>query len=140
MRDDRHGAAGAGGGAAIIALVGDHGAGRGVRPEAQEGFEHRRAGLLAAGDLEGGGVAVEIGLQVNFRRIAAARAAETMRLAPLGAGRRDMSADHGAVDHLHYVRRAAALGEHSEERLEHPGPVQPREPFPDGVPVTEALR
>ena len=57
---------------AVISLVGDHGAGRGVRPEAQEDLEHRRLGLLAAGDLEGDGVAVGIGLQVNCRVVVTA--------------------------------------------------------------------
>jgi hypothetical protein len=83
--DQRHGAAGAGGGsvcATVVALVGDDGAGRGVRPEAQEGLEHRRIGLLAAGDLEGDGMAVEIGLQVDFRGVAPTRAAEPVRLGP----------------------------------------------------------
>ena len=74
VRNDRDGAAGAGGGsvgAAIIALVGDHSARRGVWPEAQEGLEHRRVGLLAPGDLEGDRVPVEIGLQVDFGGVSA---------------------------------------------------------------------
>jgi hypothetical protein len=30
-----------------------------------------------------------------------------------------VGAHHGAVEHLHHLRRAAALGEHGEERLAH---------------------
>ena len=74
LRYHRDSAAGAGGGpvgAAVIALVGDHGAGRGVWTEAQQGLEHGRVGLLAAGDLEGDRMAVEVGLQVDFGGVSA---------------------------------------------------------------------
>ncbi len=74
LRDHRNGTAGAGGGpvgAAVIALVGDHGAGRAIRAEVEQGLEHRRVGLLAAGDLEGDRVAVEVGLQVDLGRVSA---------------------------------------------------------------------
>ena len=72
--DQRDSPAGAGGGAvgaAVVALVGDHGARHGVWTEVQEGLEHRRVGFLAAGDLEGDRVAVETSLQVDFGGISA---------------------------------------------------------------------
>jgi hypothetical protein len=48
----------------------------------QQGLEHRRVGLLAAGDLEGERMAVEIGLQVDLRGKPAPRPAEPVRLGP----------------------------------------------------------
>jgi hypothetical protein len=74
LRDYRNGAAGAGGGSvgtAVIALVGNHGAGRGVRAKMEQGLKHRRVGLLAAGDLEGDRMAVEVGLQVDLGGVSA---------------------------------------------------------------------
>lgn len=74
LRDYRYGAAGAGGGsvgAAVMALVGNHGAGRVVRAKMEQGLKHRRVGLLAAGDLEGDRMAVEVGLQVDFGGVSA---------------------------------------------------------------------
>ena len=64
VRDDRDSTASSGGGsvsAAVVALVGDHGAGRAIRAKVEQGLEHRRVGLLAACDLEGDRMAVEIG-------------------------------------------------------------------------------
>ena len=72
--DQRDSAASSGGGsvgAAVVAVVGDHGAGRGVRAEAQQRLEHRRVGLLASGDLESDRMAVEVGLQVDFAGVSA---------------------------------------------------------------------
>jgi hypothetical protein len=37
----------------------------------EQGLEHRRVGLLAAGDLEGDRMAVEVGLQVDFGGVSA---------------------------------------------------------------------
>ncbi len=74
VRDHRDSAASSGGGsvgAAVVALVGDHGAGCAIRAEVEQGLEHRRVGLLAACDLEGDQMAVEIGLQVDFGGVSA---------------------------------------------------------------------
>jgi hypothetical protein len=67
---------------AVIPFVGDHGARRRVRARMQQPLEHRRDGLLAAGDLKGERMAVEVGFQVDFRGVSAPRASEPLRLGP----------------------------------------------------------
>jgi hypothetical protein len=66
------GAGGGAVGAAVVAFVGDDGAERYVQAEMQKRLEHGRVGLLAAGDLEGERMAVEVGLQMDLRGVTAA--------------------------------------------------------------------
>ena len=65
-----------------IALVADRGARVDVGTKPEQDVEVRRVALLAAGQIEGDGMAVEIGLQVDLGREAAARAAERLTLLP----------------------------------------------------------
>jgi hypothetical protein len=65
-----------------IALVADRGARVDVRTKIEQDLEVRRIALLAAGQIEGDGMAVEIGLQVDLGREAAARAAEGLTVLP----------------------------------------------------------
>ena len=51
----------------MVALVADCGARRDVRADIEQRFEVRRVGSLAAGQIEGDGTAVEIGLEMDFR-------------------------------------------------------------------------
>jgi hypothetical protein len=59
-------------GFAIVSLVGDDRTRRDVGAKAEQCFEEGRVVLFAAGEAKGEGVALMIGLQVYFRRKAAA--------------------------------------------------------------------
>ena len=67
---------------AVIALVGDDGAGPDVRSEVHQGLEMRTVGSLAAGQVERNRQTVEIRLQVDFRAETAPRAPERLILLP----------------------------------------------------------
>jgi hypothetical protein len=93
VRDDRRDAAVAGGfavGLAVIAFeaspprwaVADGGARLDVGAEVEKRWKLRRIALLAAGQIEGKKGAFEIGLQVDFGRKPAARAAERLAFLP----------------------------------------------------------
>src|SRR5947209_13729602 len=85
MRDDRHSPALATGvavGLRIIALVGQRCARRDVRPDVERGLELRAVADLAPGQVEADRQAVEIRLEVDLAREAAARASERLALLP----------------------------------------------------------
>ena len=67
---------------ALLALVAERGARVDIRPQADERFEMRCVRLLPAGEIEGEEVAVEVGLQMDLGREAAARAPERMAVLP----------------------------------------------------------
>ena len=67
---------------AVIALVSDDGARGDIRTDGHQGFEFRGIGFLAARQIEGDREAIEIGLEVYFRRKAAARAAQRLVFLP----------------------------------------------------------
>ena len=67
----------------VIALVGKSGAGRDIRPQIQQQLEKRAVPDLAAGQVEGERVAIEVALEVDPGGEAAARAAEGLALLPL---------------------------------------------------------
>jgi hypothetical protein len=84
-RDDRDRAAVAGRlpvRLAGVAFVADGGAGMNVRPEVEQDGKVRSVAALAAGQIEGDRMAVEVGLQVDLGREAAARAAERLAALP----------------------------------------------------------
>ena len=60
--------------------------------------------------------------------------------APYGAGRRDMGAHDGGIEHLHQMSAVAQVGQSVEKRLEHAGAGQPPEALPHAVPVAELGR
>ena len=63
---------------------------------------------LTTGEMKGNWQPTEIGLQVNFGRKAATRAAERLIvLPPFCARRRDMGAHYGGIEHLHQMCRLA---------------------------------
>ena len=67
---------------AVIALVGDDGAGPDIGTEVHQGLEMRTVGCLATGEVEGDRQAVEIRLQVDFGAETAPRAPERLTLLP----------------------------------------------------------
>ena len=69
-------------GFAGVALVADRRARIDVGPEPEQDREVRGVALLAAGQVEGDRMAVEVGLQVDFGGEAAARAAERLTFLP----------------------------------------------------------
>ena len=84
-RDGRCDAAGSGErpvGLGVIALVGEHRARVHVRPKIQQQFEQRAVAGLAAGQVEGDRLAVEVALEVDLGGEATARAAEGLPLLP----------------------------------------------------------
>lgn len=85
MRNDRDDAARARClpvGLAGIAFVGDCSARIGIGTEPQQDREMRCITLFASGQVEGDGMAVEVGLQVDLGGEAAARAAERLAVLP----------------------------------------------------------
>lgn len=66
----------------VIALVGESGARRDVRPQIQQQLEQRAVPDLAAGQVEGERVAVEVALEVDLGGEAAAGAAKGLALLP----------------------------------------------------------
>lgn len=83
--NDRSDAADAGGGAialAVVAFVGDGGAGPHVGPEIQQRFELWAVTGLSTSQDEGEGQAGKVGLEVDLRRETAPRAAERLILLP----------------------------------------------------------
>ena len=69
-------------GLAGVALVANRRTWIDVGTEPEQDGKVRRIALLAAGQVEGDGMAVEVGLQVDFGREAAARAAERLTILP----------------------------------------------------------
>ena len=67
---------------AVIALVGDDGAGPDIGADVHQGLEMRTVGSLAAGQVEGDRQAVEIRLQVDFGAETAPRASKRLTLLP----------------------------------------------------------
>jgi hypothetical protein len=65
-----------------VAFVADGGAGMNVRAEVEQYGKMRSVAALAAGQIEGDRMAVEIGLQVDLGGEAAARAAERLAVLP----------------------------------------------------------
>jgi hypothetical protein len=51
-----------------------------------------------------------------------------------------MRPHHGAIEHLHEVRRLAGFRQELEEGLEHARATEPPEPLPDAVPLSELGR
>ncbi len=85
MRNDRDDAARAcclPVGLAGVALVADRSARIDVGTEPEQDREMRRIALFASGQVEGYGMAVEVGLQVDLGGEAAARAAERLAVLP----------------------------------------------------------
>ena len=85
LRDDRHDAARAAQGAvglAVVALVADGGARRDVGAEIEKHREVRAIALLSAGEIEGDGQAVLVGLQMDLGGEAAPGAAKRLILLP----------------------------------------------------------
>jgi hypothetical protein len=85
MRDDRTDAALAGGlavGLGIVALVGDCGAGPDVRSDVEQNLKLPAVAGLTAGQMEVERQARAVGLEVDFGREPAARAAERLALLP----------------------------------------------------------
>lgn len=84
-RNDWGDAARAGGSAVLladIAFVGDGGARRDVGADVERGFELGAVAHLAAGQMDGDGAAVEVGLEMDFARKPASRPAERLALLP----------------------------------------------------------
>lgn len=69
-------------GLGVIALVGKSGAWRDIRPQIQQQLEQRAVPDLAAGQVEGERVAVEVALEVDLGGEAAAGAAKGLALLP----------------------------------------------------------
>ena len=69
-------------GAAVISLVGDPHARCDIRANIKRRFKLRCVAYLATGQVEIERIAIEIGLQMDFRRKAAPRAAECLILLP----------------------------------------------------------
>ena len=85
MRNDRTNAALAGAvaiGFGVVTFVGDGGAGRYVGSDVEQELEVAAVAGLAASQMEGERQAVEIDLEVDFGREAAARAAERLIVLP----------------------------------------------------------
>ena len=105
-------------------------------------LEAEGADAIIAQGLEAGGhrgtfsnwQATEVGLQVNFGRETAARAAKRLIMLPPFA-----SAAEG-IQHLHQMRRLAHRRQGIKERFESSRSAQPPEPLPHAVPVPEFLR
>ena len=66
----------------VISLVGEHGAGRDIRPDVEQDLEMAAVAGFAASQLEGQRQAFEIGLQVDFGGKSTARAAEGLTVLP----------------------------------------------------------
>ena len=84
-RDGRCDAAGSGErpvGLGVIALVGERGARRDIRPQIQQQLEQRAVAGLAAGQVEGERMAIKVALEVDLGGEATARAAETLARSP----------------------------------------------------------
>ena len=84
-RDGRCDAAGSGKrpvGLGVIALVGERGARRDIRPQIQQQLEQWAVAGLAAGQVEGERMAIKVALEVDLGGEAAARAAEGLALLP----------------------------------------------------------
>ena len=85
LRNDRHDATASAQGAvglAVVALVADGGARLDVGAEIEEYGEMRAIAFLSAGKIEGDGVAVLVGLQVDFGGKSATGAAKRLILLP----------------------------------------------------------
>ena len=66
----------------VIALVAERGARRDVGADIEERLEAAAVAFLAAGQMESDRQAVEVGLEMDFRREPAARAAKRLVLLP----------------------------------------------------------
>ena len=111
-----------------------------IGADVEQHFELRavaRPRRRSDGRREGG---PEVGLEVDFRREAAARAAERLTSCPFCAGRRHMCPNHRQSNICTRWAVPLRLGERLEERLEYIGLAQPPEPLPNRVPVAELGR
>ena len=66
----------------VISFVGDGGAGRNIGAEVEQEFEVAAVARLAAGQMEGERQAIQVDLEVDFGREAAARTAESLIVLP----------------------------------------------------------
>lgn len=69
-------------GLAVVALIPHRGERLDVRAKIEQRLKVRRVGFLAFGQIEGDRTAVEMGLEMDFRREATVRAAEGLALLP----------------------------------------------------------
>ena len=120
---------------AVIPLVRDRDARADVRPDIKRCLELGAVAGFTTGQMEVERVAVEIGLEVDFCREAAARAAERLVLLPPFAPAAETWARAVVLSkELYQVSRLAAFRQHLEECLEYPGATEPPKPLPYAVP------